>query len=299
MRDGLRYRVVDVFTERALEGNALAVFPEGAAVPERLMQAIARELNLSETVFVLPSAREDCVARLRIFTPSREMAFAGHPTVGTAWVLLNEGMVARGTARFIVEEGVGPVPVRVDAEGLIWLTTPAICYGRTYDAGACAAALGLARGDLLEVAPQWVSAGNATIFVALKDRETVDRAQLEVAGLRRMIASGKGDGVDGAGACVFVFAPVETGAYARMFAPELGIVEDPATGSSTGPLASFMMRHGLVAGGAGTRWVSEQGKKMGRRSLLHVEIGADSGIEVGGNVTPVGEGFLKLKPGQL
>jgi trans-2,3-dihydro-3-hydroxyanthranilate isomerase len=299
MRDGLRYRVVDVFTERALEGNALAVFPVGAAVPESLMQAIARELNLSETVFVLPSAREDCATRLRIFTPSHEMKFAGHPTVGTAWVLLDEGMVARGTERFQVEEGVGPVPLRVDAEGLIWLTTPAIAYGRTYDADACAEALGLARGDLLEVAPQWVSAGNPTIFVALKDREAVDRAQLEVAGLRRMIASGKGDGVDGAdsetaGACVFVFAPVETGAYSRMFAPELGIVEDPATGSSTGPLASFMMRHGLVAGGAGARWVSEQGKKMGRRSLLHVHVTAEGGIEVGGNVAPVGAGVLHL-----
>ncbi|MGC2617667.1 MAG: PhzF family phenazine biosynthesis protein, partial [Acidobacteriaceae bacterium] len=248
----LRYRIVDVFTERALEGNALAVFPDGASVPEERMQAIARELNLSETVFVLPSThtdtegREDCAARLRIFTPSREMAFAGHPTVGTTWVLLDEGMVARGTERFLVEEGVGPVPVRVDADGLIWLTTPAIRYGRTYDAEACAAALGLARGDLLEVAPQWVSAGNPTIFVAVRDRETVDRAQLEVAGFRGMIASGAGDGESGAGACVFVFAPVETGAYSRMFAPALGIVEDPATGSSTGPLASYMMRHGLV-----------------------------------------------------
>jgi trans-2,3-dihydro-3-hydroxyanthranilate isomerase len=294
MRDGLRYRIVDVFTERALEGNALAVFPDGAGVPEERMQAIARELNLSETVFVLPAGRADCAVRLRIFTPSREMPFAGHPTVGTAWVLLDQGMVARGTDRFMVEEGVGPVPVRVDAEGLIWLTTPAIAYGRTYDAEACAAALGLARSDLLEVAPQWVSAGNPTIFVAVRDREAVDRAQLEVAGLRGMIASGAGSGESGAGACVFVFAPVETGAYSRMFAPELGIVEDPATGSSTGPLASFMMRHGLVAGGAGVRWVSEQGTKMGRRSLLHVYVTEGGGIEVGGNVAPVGEGCLQL-----
>jgi trans-2,3-dihydro-3-hydroxyanthranilate isomerase len=285
MGDGFRYRIVDVFTQHAFEGNALAVFPDGSAVDERRMQAIARELNLSETVFVLPATRPDCVWRPRIFTPHRELAFAGHPTVGTAWVLLDEELINRGMSRFSLEEPVGAVPVRVDSEGMIWLTTPPVTFGPTYDAAACAEALGLERADLLDVAPQWVSAGNPTILIAVKNREAVDRVAVDLAGLQRM------KGGSGETACIFVFAPVAEGAYSRMFAPELGIVEDPATGSSTGPLAAYMARHGLATG---RRWMSEQGTKMGRRSLLHVETGEDGAIEVGGHVAPVGEGVLRL-----
>lgn len=282
-----RYRVVDVFTERALEGNALAVFPEGAAIDERRMQAIAREMNLSETVFFLPATRKDCAARLRIFTPMRELRFAGHPTVGAAWVLLDEGLKAT-EGRFLLEEPVGAVPIRVDAEGLIWLTTPPIEFGVTYDAAASAEALGLAASDLLGPAPQMVGAGNRMIFIAVKDRGVVDRAWLEMAGFRRMM------GADTEPTGVFVFAPVAEGAYSRMFAPELGVVEDPATGSATGPLAAYMIRHGLAAGDVGARWVSEQGTKMGRRSLLHVHLADGGAIEVGGKVTPVAEGRMLL-----
>ncbi len=283
-----RYRVVDVFTERALEGNALAVFPAGGDVEERRMQPIAREMNLSETVFVLPSTRADCAARLRIFTPAQELRFAGHPTVGAAWVLLEEG-TGRGVERFALEEPVGPVAVRVDAEGLIWLTTPPIAFGATYDVAAAATALGLGAGDLLGPEPQLAGAGNRMIFVAVKDRAAVDRAWLEPAALRRM------KGADAEPAGVFVFTPTAEGAYSRMFALELGMVEDPATGSATGPLAAYMMRHGLAAGGAGARWVSEQGTKMGRRSLLHVHVTAAGAIEVGGHVTPVAEGTMRLR----
>lgn len=282
-----RYRVVDVFTERALEGNALAVFPEGAAIEERLMQPIAREMNLSETVFFLPATRSDCAARLRIFTTQRELRFAGHPTVGAAWVLLDEGLAAPA-GRFLLEEPVGAVPVRRDAEGLIWLTTPPIEFGTTYDAALSAEALGLAHGELLGPAPQMVGAGNRMVFIAVRDREAVDRAWLDLAGLRRM------KGADEVPTGVFVFAPVAEGAYSRMFAPELGVVEDPATGSATGPLAAYMIRHGLAAGHAGARWVSEQGTKMGRRSLLHVHLAEDGGIEVGGHVTPVAEGMMRV-----
>lgn len=283
-----RYRVVDVFTERPLEGNALAVFPEGPAVDQRLMQPIAREMNLSETVFALPATHADCAMRLRIFTPTQELRFAGHPTVGAAWVLLQEGMIGGNQNQFSLEEPVGAVPVRVDREGLIWLTTPAITFGANYEAAACAEALGLTANDLLGPEPQAVGAGNRMIFVALKDPEAVDRASLEMAGYRQM----KGADTEPAG--VFVFAPTAEGAYSRMFGPELGIVEDPATGSATGPLAAYMAQHGLVAGGAGARWVSEQGTKMGRRSLLHVHIADDGAIEVGGHVTPVAEGVLRV-----
>src|SRR5580658_3942018 len=103
-----RYKVVDVFTTEALEGNALAVFPDASDLDATTMQKIARELNLAETVFVLPATRKDCAARLRIFTPAREMIFAGHPTVGASFVLTEEGLVARDSEDFILEEGVGP-----------------------------------------------------------------------------------------------------------------------------------------------------------------------------------------------
>ena len=293
-----RYRVVDVFTTQPLEGNPLAVFPEASGLDDVTMQKIAREMNLSETVFVVPATRASFSAGVRIFTPTRELPFAGHPTVGTSFVLLDEGIVPEGTKQFVLEEKVGPVAIRVETgrvetgeRPLIWLTTPPISYGRTYDRLRCAQALGLTAHDLLDITPQWLSAGNPTIFIALTDKRAVDDAWLDSHGVSII------KGADAAPICVFVFTPVPEGAYARMFAPEYGVPEDPATGSSTGPLAAFMVRHRLVSGAAGTRFVSEQGTKMGRRSILYVELHGDGGadgIDVGGYVTPIAEGTLKL-----
>src|SRR5271156_150550 len=123
-----RYRVVDVFTSEPLQGNPLAVFPEATGLSTVLMQQIARELNLSETVFLLPSTRPDCAARVRIFTPAKEMEFAGHPTIGSAYILLDEGRIPKGTERFIVEENVGPIPISVDSGPCVklWLTAPPV-----------------------------------------------------------------------------------------------------------------------------------------------------------------------------
>src|SRR5262249_30094090 len=151
--------------------------------------------------------------------------------------------------------------------------------------------LGLSAADLLEVTPQVVSAANPAVFIAVKDIAAVDRAWLDSHGLKML------RGENSEPLLTFVFAPTPEGAYSRMFAPEHGIAEDPATGSATGPLAAVMMRNGLVASAAGTRFVSEQGTKMGRRSLLHVLIcGKDGaeGIDVGGHVTPVISGELQL-----
>ena len=101
-----------------LQGNPLAVFPEAAGINDASMQKIARELNLSETVFVLPATRADCVVRVRIFTPARELSFAGHPTIGTSFVLLDEGMVPQAADQFVLEEGVGPVPIRIETRAI-------------------------------------------------------------------------------------------------------------------------------------------------------------------------------------
>jgi trans-2,3-dihydro-3-hydroxyanthranilate isomerase len=286
-----RYVVVDVFTREPLAGNSLAVFPVAAGLDEITMQKIAKEINLAETAFVLPASRKDCAARVRIFSPARELAFAGHPTVGTAFVLLQEGIVSENSTEFILEEQIGPVPIRIETgqPPLIWLRMPPIREGRFYVPSLCAEVLGLEPQDLLPVQPQLLNAGNPTVIVGAKDKAAVDRAWLDLAGMRTL------KGTETESFCVFLFTPTPDGAYSRMFAPEYGIPEDPATGSSMGPLAAFMMRHGLVSKAAGTRFVSEQGTKMGRRSLLHVEIhgaeGAD-GIDVGGYVTPIVEAVM-------
>ena len=264
------------------------------------MQAIARETNLSETTFVLPATRSDCAARVRIFTPAREIPFAGHPTLGTAWVLATEGRTG-GAARFALEEGIGPVPVDLEGDparpGFVWMGHRDATFGpEVRDRAGVAAALGLEEGDLLPGAPiQSASTGNDFLFVALRDRAAVDRAALDARAA-----------IEGAGATaalgVFVFAPdatvPEPRVYSRMFAPRSGVPEDPATGSAGGPLGAYLVRHGLVKGGGEVAVVSEQGTKMGRQSFVHIRMRARDGdatdIRVGGGVVPVLEGRLRL-----
>ena len=288
-----RYVVVDVFSTEPLAGNPLAVFPDAAGIDESTMQKIARELNLAETVFVLPTTRKDCAARVRIFTPTKEMAFAGHPTVGAAFVLLQENIVPRESSNFMLEEQVGPVPLRVEAgrRPLIWLRMPPVREEKFYDSAVCARALRLEPQDLLPMSPQRLSAGNPTVVVAAKDKAAVDRAWLDSAGLKTL------KGAENEAFCVFLFALTPDGTYSRMFAPEYGIPEDPASGSCMGPLAVYMLRHDLIPDAGDTRFVNEQGTKMGRRSLLHVEVrakGAADGIHVGGHVTPIVEAVMTL-----
>ena len=288
-----RYRVVDVFTTEPLEGNPLAVFPDASGIGEDLMQKIARELNLSETVFVRRATRPDSAVQLRIFTPAREVKFAGHPTIGSAFVLMDEGIVPRGSERFVIEEMVGPVPVHIDRgqRPLIWLTTPPITFGGSYEPALCSKLVGLDTKDMLEINPEVVSAANPAIFIAVREREAVDRARVDTGVLAAVNAK------EPEPVMLFVFAPTPEGAYSRMFAPDHGVAEDPATGSATGPLAAFMIKHGLASGDDGTRFISEQGTKMGRRSLLHVRIRGEKGnegIDVGGYVTPLIEATMRV-----
>jgi trans-2,3-dihydro-3-hydroxyanthranilate isomerase len=292
---------VDVFTTVAFEGNPLAVFTDARGLDTATMQRIACELNLSETTFVFPPADRKNAALVRIFTPRSELPFAGHPTVGTAFVLRGDS----GAESLVLEEGVGPVPVRIargdDGAEQFWLTTPPIAFGERVDPAPVAAALGLHRNDLqVDAPPEVAGAGPTFLFVALKNRETVDRIEmLDVRALRAVLPN--------APTGVFVFARLEESdtpsggtyaVYSRMFAPESGVPEDPATGSATGPLAAYMLRHGLIPLANGLHMVSEQGTKMGRRSLLHVLIhvnGDDAPtIEVGGSVVPIGRGEMQL-----
>jgi trans-2,3-dihydro-3-hydroxyanthranilate isomerase len=288
----LQYRIVDVFTTEPLEGNALAVFTDASQIDEAIMQKIAREMNLAETTFVLPPENPDCAARVRIFTPKKEMTFAGHPTIGTSFVLLDEGAIHNHDS-FCLEEKVGPVQIWVEhgERPMIWLLTPPISEGRVFDRSLCAQALGIKTDDLLDVEPQLLNAGNPTLFVGLKNEVAVDRTWLDSHGMK-ILRTGEGEQF-----CVFVFSQTSEGVYSRMFAPEHGVSEDAATGSSTGPLAAFMIKHGLLTGASNTRFISEQGTKMGRRSLLHVRIvGNKQGEEiyVGGHVTAIAEGRMRL-----
>lgn len=290
----LAYHIVDVFTTEQFEGNALAVIIDGSQLETKTMQRIAREFNLSETAFIVPGASSGGGTRVRIFTPFAELEFAGHPTIGTAFVLRRLGIVPREAPRFTLDENVGPVNVRV-GEGddpLLWLTTPPIRTVRSFAREDCTAAVGLAPDDLLGDVPcELLTAGNPTIFVPVRDPQTVDRAAVDSAPFHALVQQA------GVPALVFVFTPVASGAYSRLFAPHLGVPEDPATGSATGPLAAFMLAHQLARSDDGSTFVSEQGKKMGRRSLLHVMIHGKNGktaIEVGGNTRHVATGSLDV-----
>jgi trans-2,3-dihydro-3-hydroxyanthranilate isomerase len=297
------YRVlqVDVFTDRPLAGNPLAVVLDATGIGDDEMQAIAREMNLSETTFVLPPTRADCVACVRIFTPARELPFAGHPTLGTAWVLATDGRVPGGAARFALEEGIGPVEVELEGDPrwprLVWMRHRDATFGPPLeDRAAIAAALGLGATDLHPEAPaQTGSTGNEFLYVPLRARDAVDRAALDPA---RMRAAAGAAGALG----VFVLAPAaDRGArrvYSRMFAPHSGVPEDPATGSASGALGAYLVLHRLVDPAPRLTIVSEQGTKMGRQSFVHIACAVRDGgvgdLRVGGGVVPVLDGRLAI-----
>jgi trans-2,3-dihydro-3-hydroxyanthranilate isomerase len=286
--------VVDVFTERPLAGNQLAVVVNAEGIPGDVMQRIAKEMNFNETTFVLAPKDPAHAARVRIFTPASELQFAGHPTIGTAWVLATEGLVPHGALEFVLEEGVGPVRVRgVNRPGglAFWMTHPRLSFGEVFSRRAdVASAIGLAKTDLLTDVPiQVASTGNPFLFVALRDAQAVDAA---VPDPRRLtpVLKGKAFGA-------FIFAA--TGGnrlYSRMLA--LDIPEDPATGSASGPLGAFAVKYGIVQRAPEVSITSEQGTKIGRQSFVHIELAypaegdLPSRIEVGGSVVPTLKGEL-------
>jgi trans-2,3-dihydro-3-hydroxyanthranilate isomerase len=282
-------------------GNPLAVVLDAGGLDDGLMQQIAREMNLSETVFLFPPTRPDCVAALRIFTPAREVPFAGHPTIGTTWVLAARGMAPRST-RFMLEEKIGPVPVELEGDptrpSFIWMSQQdAIFDPALENREAVAHALGLTVADLWPDGPiQPGSTGNKFLFVPLRDKATVDRAVLDVRAILEAMGERPRMGI-------FVFAPDPDSSagrvYSRMFGPHSsGIPEDPATGSASGPLGAYLVLNGMVKGSGEVKVVSEQGTKMGRQSFVHIRLTAYGGtvtdIRVGGGVVPVLEGELRL-----
>lgn len=287
----ISYLLFDVFAERPFQGNPLAVVPQ--LLDDTTMQTIANELNLSETVFLKRTGDARRPAELRIFTPRDEMRFAGHPTIGSAFAIAEVlKWVPPETESFALGEPIGDVAVRIDRKNgkiLAWLRTPAVTFEPELDRAKSAASLGLQESDLHQMLPpQIAGAGAPLVFIALKERQTVDRAWFALGGFDAAIESR----VSG----IFVFCPTETGTYARMFAPMSGIAEDPATGGATGPLYAYLTKHGALDP-ARSSFISEQGVKLGRRSVLHVEIDTASGspaFDVGGETIFVGQGSLQV-----
>ena len=301
----MRFLTADVFTERMFGGNQLAVFPEAPAdLAPAVMQSIARELNISETVFVFPPDNPEHTRRIRIFTPAAELPFAGHPTIGTAFVLASIGAVPLGTegASIVLEEGVGPVAVSIRAQqgrpGYCELTA-----ARLPEEGPppppleeIASALSLRPEDLRpdDLPPRGFTCGVPYLFVPLRDEASLARARVNPTAWERTFSTWWTS-------AVFPFAETQRrdGAdfRARMFAPALGVPEDPATGSACAALAGFLAP--LSATGNGThRWVVEQGVEMGRPSRLHIscdrERGRITAVRVGGSSVLVSEARLAL-----
>ena len=304
MLKSYRYTHLDVFTDRIFGGNQLAVVLDGRGLSTGAMQAIAKEMNFSETTFVLPPERPDTDARVRIFTPAEELPMAGHPTIGTTYALARAGIVAPPVDSLTLGLGVGPTPVSLEWKGeelsFVWMTQQRPTFGApAVDAGAAGAALRLpaatVTGTGLPV--QVVSCGVRFLFVPLTTRHAVDSAVLDADAFETFRRAAGFDDVP-----IFLFSP-EPGAdhgtvYSRMFAPGAGIQEDPATGGACGALGSYLLRHKVVPAERAGAMLIVQGVKMGRPSYMHVAIGLEgdviSSVRVGGQSVFVGEGTLYL-----
>lgn len=307
----LRFLHYDVFTQQPLAGNPLAVFPDAGGVTADRMQAVAREMNLSESTFVLASETPGTDVRMRIFTPTTELPMAGHPTIGTTFALAHTGVIRAGTPRFVFGLEVGATPVDLAWDGVTlrfaWMTQPnptfgpllqdAVSSGPPDVRPAVAAAVGLDASDLAPGLPvQQVSCGVPFLMVPLRDQEAVDRAVSDSSACRRLAAS---TGLD---LPVLLFTVLPAGSpdtvYTRMFAPTLGITEDPATGGASGPLGAYLVCHRLVSHEAARSMTSLQGAAMGRPSRIYISIasrGAEiSEVKVGGEAVLVGSGEMLI-----
>lgn len=292
----LKYHTLDVFTDRVFGGNPLAVFPDAGGVSPETMQSIARELNLSETVFV--TGAEGASFTVRIFNPVYELPFAGHPTVGTAMLLAMLGRVPPGerVSRLVLHEQVGPVPVEVRMrDGRPVFAT--FAAPRVPEAGptppapaVIAQLLSIGEADIVDSAHQ--SAGVPFLFVTVRDRGALARARVDVGAWERHLRD--------------AWAPhlyVSTGdageegvsLRARMFAPAMGIVEDPATGGAATALAGLLAARDAGADGTYS-WTILQGVEMGRPSRILVEADVRGGrvaqVRVGGSAVRVSEGEM-------
>ncbi len=298
-----RFVIADVFTEKAFGGNQLAVFPDGRGLSDRAMQSLAREFNFAETTFVLPPQDPRHLRRVRIFTPKSELPFAGHPTVGTAAVLARLGIfpLSDGAASIVLEEGIGPITVEIKLheETVIahLVTEKEVETAPTRPArDAAASALSLPGEAVLET--WFASVGVPFCFVHLASKDAVDHAVLDRAAWSANFAKAWSPHL------YFLAGRLAPGSrlYARMFAPALGIEEDPATGSGAAALAAFLAARSPGESGI-LRWEIDQGVAMGRPSFIEASAekrpGKTARVRVGGATVLVGEGTMTVPPEAL
>jgi trans-2,3-dihydro-3-hydroxyanthranilate isomerase len=277
-----RYVVCDVFTDTPLTGNALAVFTDARDLDDETMQALAREMNLSESVFVLPATTDDADVRIRIFTPIRELPFAGHPTLGSAFVL--GGPLSKVVIR--LETGAGVVPVELEREGprIVFglMEQPIPTFELVDDPEPILAALGVS-GSGLPIERYELGPGH--VYFELGSPQDVAALEPDVSALARATQDGAN-----------CFARDGDGWKTRMFAPNHGVVEDPATGSAAGPLAVHLARHGRIAFGERIR--ISQGAELQRPSVLYAEAHGSDGeidrVRVGGSAVTVARGHFRF-----
>ena len=311
----LPFHTLDVFTDRTFGGNPLGVFTDATHLPTDLMQRIALEMHLSETVFLGPPESVEGTARVRIFTPGREVPFAGHPTVGSAIFLAAHGhagaLSADGEVTVVLDENVGPVPVVVRHENGVPVfarfTTALLPEHRPapHSAADLAAMVGLSVEDVCDgepscgrggpkgLSPEMVSCGLPYYCIPVKSVDAVRRSALDMTLWRNMgVATGCADHVyvlcmDGEGDAVDV--------HVRMYAPGSGVPEDPATGSAAAALGGYLAAADGRPEGS-LAWTVEQGIEMGRPSLLYVEAdragGATTAVRVGGSAVFVSQGTM-------
>jgi trans-2,3-dihydro-3-hydroxyanthranilate isomerase len=275
-----RYVVADVFTDRALAGNQLAVFTDAAGIPEELLQPLAREMAFSETVYVY-RATGDGHARLRIFTPSVELPFAGHPILGTAFVL--GGPLQLLEIRLETKSGVVPVSLEREGPRIVfgWMTQPVPSWRPFEQEAELLAAVGVDR-SLLPV--ELYDLGPTHVYARLESEEAVAALEPDLTALAALAVGAN------------FFAGAGGHWKTRMFAPSYGVSEDPATGSAAGPLAVHLVRHGVVE--PGQEIVIAQGAEIGRPSTLYARaFGSPETIErveVGGSAVVVARGQFQL-----
>ena len=300
----LDYLHLDVFTSRQFEGNQLAVFLDGRDLDAAAMQSIAREMNFSESTFILPAERPDTDVRMRIFTPGVELPIAGHPTIGSTFALAHTGLITSGRDHVVFGLGVGPTRVELEwdnqALAFAWMDQPLPeCRAPVVSAEAITRAVGVDQSAFVRTGLpiDEVSCGVPYICLPLDTRAAVDAAEADMSALRKLRSAFP---VEHVGIYLFTLEATEPGvtAYSRMFAAGLGIAEDPATGSACGPLGSYLVKHGLVQGEAAKQMVSWQGVAMGRPSRIHIAIAADANrnvtrVQVGGQAVLVAEGSLR------
>jgi trans-2,3-dihydro-3-hydroxyanthranilate isomerase len=299
------FTLVDVFTSRPFGGNQLAVFTDAAALSASEMQELAHEMNFSESTFVMPAESAGAARRVRIFTPRREIPMAGHPTVGTTWVLASRGEIALGSASVdaTLQLGIGPMTVTIESTGgkpdFVWMAHREAEFGaKREDREHVAKALGVTAADIRDDLPvQSVSTGFHFIFVPLRTIEALGKCVSNGAALAALFKPGEQP------LPVYMFVANQSGgefsAQSRMFAPHTdGITEDPATGSAAAPFGAYAANYGLIKPAPKTSFMIEQGVEMDRPSQIRVEVARkDSGafaIRIGGRCVIVGEGAMFL-----